>query len=144
MLFFAVPGFSDAARAYIIHILGITYQRVSKAVLGAALQLQGAELDKLVGASHGWLCNARAHPHTPLREQPHAAGVVCVAHVQLCCYGCASHTWWSWHRKQHVTLAQARLMACCSQRMHHWYSLMLLSVCDVSGQASVRHIPWQS
>lgn len=52
-----VPGFADAARAYIIQVLGITYQRVSKSVLGSAVQLQGAQLDALVQdkvKSAGW------------------------------------------------------------------------------------------
>lgn len=45
-----MPGFHDAVREYVVHIMGITYQRVGKAALGEALQLQGAELDGLVGA----------------------------------------------------------------------------------------------
>uniref|UniRef100_A0A7S0X0D0 Eukaryotic translation initiation factor 3 subunit K n=1 Tax=Chlamydomonas leiostraca TaxID=1034604 RepID=A0A7S0X0D0_9CHLO len=52
-----VPGFADAARTYITHILGITYQRVTKAVLGSALQLQGGELDAFIQGkvkSSGW------------------------------------------------------------------------------------------
>jgi hypothetical protein len=44
----AVPGFEAAVRRYVLHVLGISYQRVTKRVLGDALQLQGGELDNLV------------------------------------------------------------------------------------------------
>ncbi len=47
----AVPGFEVAVRKYILHVFGITYQRVNKKVLGEALQLQGAALDTLVSGN---------------------------------------------------------------------------------------------
>ncbi|KAJ9517694.1 hypothetical protein QJQ45_003982 [Haematococcus lacustris] len=49
-----VPGFEAAVRRYILHVLGLSFQRVSRRVLGEALQLQGAELDSLVS---GQLCS---------------------------------------------------------------------------------------
>ncbi|KAJ9518387.1 hypothetical protein QJQ45_010286 [Haematococcus lacustris] len=49
-----VPGFESAVRRYILHVLGLSFQRVSRRVLGEALQLQGAELDSLVS---GQLCS---------------------------------------------------------------------------------------
>ncbi|KAJ9517695.1 hypothetical protein QJQ45_003983 [Haematococcus lacustris] len=52
-----VPGFESAVRRYILHVLGLSFQRVSRRVLGEALQLQGAELDSLISsqvASAGW------------------------------------------------------------------------------------------
>ncbi|KAL6748508.1 eukaryotic translation initiation factor 3k [Haematococcus lacustris] len=52
-----VPGFEAAVRRYILHVLGLSFQRVSRRVLGEALQLQGAELDSLISsqvASAGW------------------------------------------------------------------------------------------
>lgn len=40
-------------RANILHLLGITFQRIHKTVLGSYLQLEGAELDKLVSIHLG-------------------------------------------------------------------------------------------
>ena len=44
----AVVGFYDAVRAYIVHCLATTFQKVSKASLSQALRLDGASLDTLV------------------------------------------------------------------------------------------------
>jgi hypothetical protein len=44
-----VPGFYDAVRANVISLLGITFQRIHKAVLCKDLNLTEAEVDKLVG-----------------------------------------------------------------------------------------------
>ena len=49
----SVPGFHDAMRANILHLLGITFQRIHKTVLGSYLQLEGVELDKLVSIHLG-------------------------------------------------------------------------------------------
>mmetsp|Transcript_27470 Transcript_27470/g.60086 ORF Transcript_27470/g.60086 Transcript_27470/m.60086 type:complete len:218 (+) Transcript_27470:121-774(+) len=53
----SIPGFHEAVREYVLHVLTITSYRVPKAVLGEYLKLEGAELDKLVKdkvASAGW------------------------------------------------------------------------------------------
>eukprot|EP00955_Chlamydomonas_euryale_P091861 364653-Chlamydomonas_euryale.AAC.8 len=52
----AVPGFSDAVRENIIHLLGITFQRMHKAVLASYLNLTPPEIDAMVKArtSDGW------------------------------------------------------------------------------------------
>eukprot|EP00798_Chlamydomonas_sp_ICE-L_P020020 gene20020-26736_t len=52
-----VPGFYDAVRAYVLHTLSISFQRVPKSVLGEYLQLEGASLDNLIKdkcANAGW------------------------------------------------------------------------------------------
>lgn len=46
----AVPGFAETVRKYITHVTCITFQHVTKTVLGSALQLDGAALDALVRA----------------------------------------------------------------------------------------------
>ena len=62
----AVPGFNDAVRDNIITLLGISFQRIHKSVLGSYLALQPAELDKLVGGlmswreGRGWRCSRRS------------------------------------------------------------------------------------
>jgi len=43
-----VPGFFTAVREYILHLLGITSQRIQKDVLGGYLNLEGPQLDVLV------------------------------------------------------------------------------------------------
>lgn len=43
-----VPGFYDAVRAYAIHVLSATFQRVSRATLTEVLKLEGMGLDTLV------------------------------------------------------------------------------------------------
>lgn len=48
VVLFAVPGFSGAVRQYVLHVLGMTYSKVQKQVLGQALQLEGAALGTLV------------------------------------------------------------------------------------------------
>jgi len=52
----SVPGFSDAVRENIIHLLGITFQRMHKAVLASYLNLTPPEIDAMVKArtSDGW------------------------------------------------------------------------------------------
>lgn len=49
----SVPGFYDAVRANIIQLLGISFQRLLKTVLGSYLNMQPAEVDALV-KSKGW------------------------------------------------------------------------------------------
>lgn len=43
-----VPGFYDSVREYVLHTLGITFQRVSKRVLADCLKLEGQSLDDLI------------------------------------------------------------------------------------------------
>lgn len=50
----SVPGFYDAVRANMITLLGITFQRIHKAVLCKDLNLTEAEVDKLIKSSPGW------------------------------------------------------------------------------------------
>lgn len=40
-----VPGFMDAARRYVAHMLTITFARLSKRQAGEALRLEGAQLE---------------------------------------------------------------------------------------------------
>mmetsp|Transcript_27025 Transcript_27025/g.73049 ORF Transcript_27025/g.73049 Transcript_27025/m.73049 type:complete len:214 (-) Transcript_27025:468-1109(-) len=52
-----VPGFADAVRKYVLHVIGITFQRTSKAVLADALNLDSKAMDALIQErtkSHGW------------------------------------------------------------------------------------------
>eukprot|EP00967_Tisochrysis_lutea_P002888 scaffold3479_cov21-Tisochrysis_lutea.AAC.1 len=42
-----VPGFADAVRKYVLHVIGITFQRTSKAVLADALNLDSKAMDAL-------------------------------------------------------------------------------------------------
>ncbi len=42
-------GFEAAVREYILQLLGITFQRIHKKVLGSYLNLEGTALDALVG-----------------------------------------------------------------------------------------------
>lgn len=50
----AVPGFYEAVRANILHLLGISFQRIHKNVLGSYLNLEPVELSKLVGRHGSW------------------------------------------------------------------------------------------
>mmetsp|Transcript_556 Transcript_556/g.1447 ORF Transcript_556/g.1447 Transcript_556/m.1447 type:complete len:222 (+) Transcript_556:101-766(+) len=53
----SVPGFYDAVRSYALHVLGATFQRVSKATLMEVLKLEGMGLDTLIVTkckSGGW------------------------------------------------------------------------------------------
>jgi len=56
-----VPGFADAVRKYILHVLGITFQHTNKSTLGSALSLDNKALDNLVCVCVAllvcvWLC----------------------------------------------------------------------------------------
>ncbi|KAF6139815.1 hypothetical protein GIB67_009662 [Kingdonia uniflora] len=53
-----VPGFEQAIQAYVIHVLSLTYQKIPRAVLAEALNIEGPTLDKFVehqSASCGWV-----------------------------------------------------------------------------------------
>jgi len=53
-----VVGFYDAVRAYIVHCLATTFQKVSKASLSQALRLDGTSLDSLIQSKvskDGWI-----------------------------------------------------------------------------------------
>ncbi|GMH43847.1 hypothetical protein BSKO_11781 [Bryopsis sp. KO-2023] len=53
----SVPKFYDAIRAYVLHVVGISYQKILMDVLGPYLKLEGKDLQKLVDAkvrSGGW------------------------------------------------------------------------------------------
>jgi translation initiation factor 3 subunit K len=55
--FFAVAGFYDAVRGYALHVLGYTFQRVSKKTLTEVLRLEGPLLDAFVESkckTGGW------------------------------------------------------------------------------------------
>ncbi|KAF6256180.1 eukaryotic translation initiation factor 3k [Scenedesmus sp. NREL 46B-D3] len=51
-----VPGFQDAIRAYVLHSISITFQRVSMRVLADWLKLEGSALQQLLAdkAKAGW------------------------------------------------------------------------------------------
>ncbi|KAF8061074.1 RBBP9 [Scenedesmus sp. PABB004] len=52
-----VPGFADAVRGYVLHAVGITFQRVSTRVLADWLRLDGAPLQQLLAdkaKTAGW------------------------------------------------------------------------------------------
>lgn len=53
----SVPGFYEAVRAFVLHVVTITFAKVPKKILGEYLKLEGAALDKLIAekrASSGW------------------------------------------------------------------------------------------
>ncbi|KAH6779187.1 eukaryotic translation initiation factor 3K [Perilla frutescens var. hirtella] len=52
-----VPGFEQAVQAYAIHVLSITYQKVSRSVLAEAINIEGLALDKFIEhhvTNSGW------------------------------------------------------------------------------------------
>jgi translation initiation factor 3 subunit K len=54
----AVPGFEQAIQAYAIHVLSLTYQKVPRAVLAEAINMEGLSLDKFLEyhvANSGWV-----------------------------------------------------------------------------------------
>ncbi|XP_038878361.1 eukaryotic translation initiation factor 3 subunit K [Benincasa hispida] len=54
----AVPGFEQAIRAYAVHVLSLTYQKVSRSVLAEAIQIEGLSLDKFLEhqvTNSGWI-----------------------------------------------------------------------------------------
>ncbi|MED6137914.1 Eukaryotic translation initiation factor 3 subunit K [Stylosanthes scabra] len=53
----AVPGFEQAVQGYAIHVLSLTYQKVPRAVLAEAINIEGLSLDKFLEhqvANYGW------------------------------------------------------------------------------------------
>ncbi|OWM84068.1 eukaryotic translation initiation factor 3 subunit K [Punica granatum] len=53
----AVPGFEQAIQAYAVHVLSLTYQKVPRAVLAEAINIEGPSLDKFIEhqvANSGW------------------------------------------------------------------------------------------
>lgn len=52
----SVPRFYEVVRSNMLHLMGITFQRIHKNVLGSYLQLDASELEKLIKekASSGW------------------------------------------------------------------------------------------
>ncbi|EFJ16194.1 hypothetical protein SELMODRAFT_154794 [Selaginella moellendorffii] len=52
-----IPGFESAIQSYGVHVLSLTYQKVPRAVLAEALNLEGLSLDKYLefhAANSGW------------------------------------------------------------------------------------------
>ncbi|KAH6818404.1 eukaryotic translation initiation factor 3K [Perilla frutescens var. frutescens] len=52
-----VPGFEQAVQAYAIHVLSITYKKVSRSVLAEAINIEGLALDKFIEhhvTNSGW------------------------------------------------------------------------------------------
>uniref|UniRef100_A0A7N0TFH1 Eukaryotic translation initiation factor 3 subunit K n=1 Tax=Kalanchoe fedtschenkoi TaxID=63787 RepID=A0A7N0TFH1_KALFE len=53
-----VPGFEQAIQNYIVHVLSLTYQKVSRPVLSEAINLNGPSLDKFLEhqvSNNGWI-----------------------------------------------------------------------------------------
>lgn len=53
-----VPGFEQAIQSYAIHVLSLTYQKVPRAVLAEAINIEGLALDKFMeyhAANSGWV-----------------------------------------------------------------------------------------
>ncbi|KAK4747010.1 hypothetical protein SAY87_026047 [Trapa incisa] len=53
----AVPGFEQAIQAYAGHVLSLTYQKVPRAVLAEAINIEGPSLDKFIehqAVNSGW------------------------------------------------------------------------------------------
>ncbi|XP_068659657.1 eukaryotic translation initiation factor 3 subunit K-like [Aristolochia californica] len=53
-----VPGFEQAVQNYAIHVLQLTYQKVPRAVLAEAINIEGLSLDKFLEhqvANSGWV-----------------------------------------------------------------------------------------
>lgn len=52
----SVPGFYEAVRSFVLHVVTITFAKISKKTLGEYLKLEGAALDKLVADKKpaGW------------------------------------------------------------------------------------------
>jgi translation initiation factor 3 subunit K len=54
----AVPGFEQAIQSYAIHVMSLTYQKVPRAVLAEAINIEGLSLDKFLEhqvTSSGWI-----------------------------------------------------------------------------------------
>ncbi|PHU11674.1 Eukaryotic translation initiation factor 3 subunit K [Capsicum chinense] len=54
----AVSGFEQAIRAYAVHVLSITYQKVPRAILAEAINIEGVSLDKFLEhhvSNNGWV-----------------------------------------------------------------------------------------
>ncbi|KAM7277146.1 hypothetical protein ACFE04_019012 [Oxalis oulophora] len=54
----AVPGFEKAIQSYAVHVLSLTYQKVPRAVLAEAINIEGLSLDKFIEQqvdSSGWI-----------------------------------------------------------------------------------------
>lgn len=49
ILFFSVPLFYESIRAYILHVMGISFQKIFVDVLGPYVRLEGKDLMDLVG-----------------------------------------------------------------------------------------------
>ncbi|XP_060187832.1 eukaryotic translation initiation factor 3 subunit K [Lycium barbarum] len=53
-----VPGFEQAIRAYAVHVLSITYQKVPRTILAEAVNIEGLALDKFLEhheSNYGWV-----------------------------------------------------------------------------------------
>ncbi|MCD7458830.1 Eukaryotic translation initiation factor 3 subunit K [Datura stramonium] len=53
-----VSGFEQAIRAYAVHVLSITYQKVPRAILAEAINIEGVSLDKFLEhhvSNYGWV-----------------------------------------------------------------------------------------
>lgn len=67
-----VPGFEQAIQAYAIHVLSLTYQKVPRAVLAEAINIEGLSLDKFLEyqvADGGWALE-KGHGHSQLIVPP--------------------------------------------------------------------------
>ncbi|CAN4084646.1 unnamed protein product [Withania somnifera] len=54
----AVSGFEQAIRTYAVHLLSITYQKVPRAILAEAINIEGVSLDKFLEhhiLNNGWV-----------------------------------------------------------------------------------------
>ncbi|KAH0654454.1 hypothetical protein KY290_031488 [Solanum tuberosum] len=53
-----VSGFEQAIRAYAVHVLSITYQKVPRTILAEAINIEGVSLDKFLehqASNNGWV-----------------------------------------------------------------------------------------
>ncbi|WOK93253.1 eukaryotic translation initiation factor 3 subunit K-like [Canna indica] len=67
-----VPGFEQAIQAYAIHVLSLTYQKVPRAVIAEAINIEGLSLDKFIEyhmANNGWVLE-KGHSHSQLIVLP--------------------------------------------------------------------------
>ncbi|KAL0346811.1 UNVERIFIED_CONTAM: Eukaryotic translation initiation factor 3 subunit K [Sesamum calycinum] len=53
-----IPGFEQAIQAYAIHVLSLTYQKVTRSILAESINIEGLSLDKVIEhhvANSGWV-----------------------------------------------------------------------------------------
>ncbi|KAI3775631.1 hypothetical protein L1987_50212 [Smallanthus sonchifolius] len=57
-----VPGFEQAIQEYAVHVLSLTYQKVSRSVVAEAINVEGVSLDKFIEqhvANSGWVVEGK-------------------------------------------------------------------------------------